>query len=74
MHMVIMPQLAIFMFTVKKTENLWFTELSSLSKLTNQLGAKEKLLFTDFKFSAISMTVSYFFAVTNMVYTFELFS
>ena len=70
--MVITPQLAIFMFTVKKIENLRFTELSSLSKLINQLGAKDKLLFTDFKFSAISMIVSYFFAVTNMVHTCEL--
>ena len=68
-----MPQLAIFMFTVKKIENLRFTELISLSKLTNQLGARDKLLFTDFKFSAISMIVSYFFAVTNMGHTCELF-
>lgn len=63
---VIMQQLAIFMFKVKKIGNLRYTELSSLSKLTSQLGATGKFLSPDFKFSAISMIVSYFFTVTNM--------
>lgn len=63
---VIMQQLAIFMFKVKKIENLRYIELSSLSKFTSQLGATDKFLLPDFKFSAISMIVSYFFTVTNM--------
>lgn len=74
---VIMQQHAMFIFRVKtETENLRFTELTSLSKFTSQLGANDrlKLWSPDFKSSAISIIVPYFSAVTNMTHICELFS